>query len=380
MQRIRRVRRADLAQNTRRAGAIIVLIALTLPIVLCFVALGVDVAYMQLVRTELRVATDAATRAGGRRLSLSQDPKQAHQEAQRFAEFNSVAGDPLRLANRDIEFGTTVQAEEGGRWQFIPDQNQISAVRVTGSRKAGSLSGPVDLFFGRLMGKATFEPQHVAVTTQIDRDIALVLDRSGSMAAADDESTLGFWRGPKNAPRGWRWGDPVPPKARWLDLEYAVIEFLAELGRTPQSELVSLATFSSTAKLDQELTSDYTLIEVQVNGVSSSFKGGATNISHGMQEAITLLENSDRPLAARTMVVMTDGVWNRGVKPIMVAEEAAARGITVHAVTFSSEADRDTMMQVAEAGGGNYWHAPDGATLLKVFRAIAANSPTLLTE
>ena len=50
----------------------LVLIALLLVVFLGMVAFAVDVAYMQLVRTELRVATDAAARASGEALSRSQ--------------------------------------------------------------------------------------------------------------------------------------------------------------------------------------------------------------------------------------------------------------------------------------------------------------------
>ena len=50
----------------------LVLIALLLIVFLGMVAFTVDVAYMQLVRTQLRVATDAAARASGEALSRSQ--------------------------------------------------------------------------------------------------------------------------------------------------------------------------------------------------------------------------------------------------------------------------------------------------------------------
>ena len=58
--------------NLRRA-AMLVLIAVTLPLFLIMAAFTVDVAWMQLVRTELRTATDAAARAGAKELGLSQN-------------------------------------------------------------------------------------------------------------------------------------------------------------------------------------------------------------------------------------------------------------------------------------------------------------------
>ena len=58
-------------------------------------AFAVDVAWMQLVRTELRTSTDAAARAGAKELSLKQDQNAAQKKAKQAARRNLVAGDPL---------------------------------------------------------------------------------------------------------------------------------------------------------------------------------------------------------------------------------------------------------------------------------------------
>ncbi len=361
-----------------RRGAMMVLIAVSLPLFVMMAAFAVDTAYMQLTRTELRVATDAAARAGGRRLSINQDTGDARREARRAAGRNQVAGSRLLLANRNIEFGYSERANVNSRYVFDTSNPEINAIRINGKRTAGSRSGPINLFFAGALGARTFEPSHSAVSTQIDRDISLALDRSGSMAYASDESSW-RWR-PAAAPPGWGWGDPVPPNSRWLDLVNAVNGFLVELENTPQDEYVSLATFSSSARLDEGMTLNYNDIRTSVDGITQQFNGGATNIGQGMQESIDVLTDGSRPFAARTIVIMTDGIWNRGPNPITIAQQARAQGITVHAVTFSGEADQNTMRQVAEAGGGKYWHAPTGAALLAVFREIANNNPTLLTD
>src|SRR6188768_3984194 len=59
-------------RRPRRRGAMMVLIAVCLPLFLIMAAFAVDVAWMQLTRTELRTATDAASRAGAKTLSLAQ--------------------------------------------------------------------------------------------------------------------------------------------------------------------------------------------------------------------------------------------------------------------------------------------------------------------
>src|SRR5688572_18540768 len=95
----------DLTMNRRRTrsatrqGAMLVLIAVCLPLCIIMAAFAVDVAWMQLARTELRTATDAAARAGAKELSLSQDQNSARRRAKEAALRNTVAGEPLRLAN-----------------------------------------------------------------------------------------------------------------------------------------------------------------------------------------------------------------------------------------------------------------------------------------
>ena len=50
-------------KRSDRRGAMMVLIAICLPLCIIMAAFAIDVAWMQLVRTELRTSTDAAARA-----------------------------------------------------------------------------------------------------------------------------------------------------------------------------------------------------------------------------------------------------------------------------------------------------------------------------
>ena len=56
-----------------RRGAMSVLIAVTLPVLLAMAAFAIQFAYIDLGRVELRVATDAAAEAAARELSESGD-------------------------------------------------------------------------------------------------------------------------------------------------------------------------------------------------------------------------------------------------------------------------------------------------------------------
>jgi Flp pilus assembly protein TadG/uncharacterized protein YegL len=329
-----------------RRGAMLILIAVCIPILIVMAVFAVDVAYMELVRAELRSATDAAAHAGTRQLSLTQSAAQARTAAKDAASRNMVSGTGLQLADSDIDIGRSVRTGTA-RYAFTDGGTPSNSVRVTGLRTQSSLSGPINLFFARYLGQSSFEPVHQAIATQMDRDMALVLDQSGSMTGQ-----------------------------KWTDLNNAVSAFFAELNGTPQDELVSLETFHDTGQHHHNISSNYAQIS---STLSSLTPGGTTAVGEGMQEGIQSLSSTTR-LAAKALVVMTDGIHNQGIDPAPVALTAKDAGITVYTVTFGADADQLLMQQVATNGGGKHWHAPTGPDLIAVFQEIANTTPTLLTE
>ena len=64
-------------RGANRRGAMVVLIAVTIIILLIGAMFSVDVAYMHVVKAELRTATDAAARAGAATLARTQDANRA---------------------------------------------------------------------------------------------------------------------------------------------------------------------------------------------------------------------------------------------------------------------------------------------------------------
>ncbi len=359
----------------------LVLMAVTLPLIVMMAAFAIDIAWMQLVRTELRTATDAASRAGAKTLSLSQDEVAARAAARNAASRNLVAGTPLQMVDAEIEIGLGRQSTRNSRFVFSPNNPLKNAVRVTGNRTAASAGGPVNLFLGRVMGVNTFEPSQVATSTQLDRDICLVVDRSGSMMRA--VVGRGVPGGSCNAPHA--------TLSRWGGLNIAVAGFLAELNNTAQLEQCGLASYSqagnrcgitfTTSDINAQLDFNYQTIRNEMAFLSSQAVAGFTNIAAGIDNGILILTDPRaRPFAVKTMVLMTDGRKNRGIEPVISARRAAGLDITIHAVTFSDEADFPRMRAVAAATGGEHFHAPDAAALERIFRQIAATLPVLLTD
>ncbi|MEM9587146.1 MAG: VWA domain-containing protein [Planctomycetota bacterium] len=392
------------------------LMALVLPLLALLAAFCVNSAHMQLTKTELMVATDAAARAGGRAFSEYQTVDDAKEAAITTAALNTVNSEPLVISGNDgsneIEFGTTNQPGGfGSRYYFekIPtstvEQGLIvaSALRVN----ADHLS---NVLVSGLLDQDTFEPAHSAVAMQVDRDISLILDRSGSMEwvtfnwpsgvspwtydaldAGVDEGLLTEDDGSYYYASGvdsdeyqqWAWEHfhelgPAPQRP-WDDLVTAVDAFLNVLEGTSQEEQVSIASYASSATLDTYLEDDYANVRSTVDALNT---GGSTAIGLGMQQGIqALLDSAARPYAQKTMVVMTDGNHNRGISPLDVAQSfAGSYDLTIHTVTFGGGADQDLMADVAAACGGRHYHAADGSELVAIFEEIANNLPTILTQ
>lgn len=377
-------RRYRQARRARR-GAILILAAVLLPVFAIMAAFAVDVAWMQLVRTELRTATDSAARAGAKTLSMRQNVDEARAAAIDAAGRNMVAGEPLVVSDAEVEFGLSVP-DQDGRFQFTPDVEPYNAVHVEGLRITGSASGPVSLFFGGVMGVDTFEPIQRATSTMLDRDVCLVIDRSGSMGL----SIYSNWSG-----NGQNCG-PLDADTRFAALTEAIDDFLVELRSTYPEEHVAVASYSSwfrrycgrgaalnfdQADIRQELTDDYSLVEAVMADFMQNGIGGNTAIGEGLRKGIeAVMANGSRPFAQKTIVLMTDGLHNTGVSPAAIAADAAEQDITVHTVTFSPAADRNLMRQVASMTGGQHFHADTAGDLRTVFREIARTLPVLLTE
>jgi Ca-activated chloride channel family protein len=331
-----------------RRGAMLVLIAIMMLGFMVAVAFSVDVAMMHLSRTELRTATDAATKAAAATLADSVNVDQAITRGQQIAAANTVNGQALLLARSDFQFGRSQQLSSG-RFEFSPDSIPRNSVRVDGRRTFGSLSGPVPLFFGNILGVEYFEPQTQATATYIERDIALVVDRSGSMTGT-----------------------------KFLDLTAAIDIFVSTLDETPVDERVGLASYSEFATADVSLTSDLSQIS---SGVRALRLGGFTSISRGMEAGRTVMNSSRSPeFVERTMIVMTDGLHNRGPEPRTTAISLAADGVKIHTITFGRDADRRRMEEVALIGGGRHYHADNGTQLREIYREIALTLSTMITE
>jgi hypothetical protein len=364
----------------RRIGAITPLMALMLPVTLILAAFAINIAMLELNRTEMYISADAASRAAGREFALTSNQEIAKQVAREAARRNTVGGAALLLTDDDFAFGQAYRDESSMRYAFTPGGAYQNAVEITAKRTKGSRNGSINMPLSGFFGNANIEATQTSRVNQIEVDIALVIDRSGSMAYASDEPAK-YPPFPKNSPPGWAFGHAAPSESRWLDAVRAVEVFVGELEKSPMKELVSLTTYSDGAGIDQNLTADYKRIMASLDGYTKSFASGATNISGGINEGRKSLAISDaRNFAAKVMIVLTDGIDTTGSNPVNAAASAAEQQIMIFTITFSDEADKNTMEKVSAKGLGKHYHAANANDLNDIFRDIARQLPVLLTR
>ncbi len=369
-----------------RRGAILPMFAGLIPLVLTIGAFAINVAWMSLVDSEMQIASDTAARAAGTEFTNTQNLSSAQSRAMQAIQQNTVGGRTLTLTNANIVFGQSAlitPISPAGIAAFTPKnvtqatlgtgpgQVWVNAIQINVSQTFGFAEMPMPIPL--LSSTNGYSPGATSTSSQFDRDIVLVLDRSGSM---NDYSTDAAAWGPAGSGQAY-YG------SRWRELAAAVTVFDAFLNQTPQNEKISLVTFSTKSSQDVALTYSTSAIESRLNDITNNFLGGSTAIGDGIGSGIGLLTDSTRTrtFAKKTMIVMTDGIQNTGSDPVSQAEIAYRNcGIVVHAITFSNDADQIKGAAIAAAGGGVHYHAASGSALISVFEELARTLPTMLTR
>ena len=352
----------------------------------------VNLTQLSVAKTEIRLACDAAAKAGAVALGQSQDTQIARSAAQQVAADHAVNGHQILLRNVDVEFGNSYK-QPNGRFVFQLNTEPLNAVRVFARMSDNAATPSGEYFFRGIGDTTTFDLNYEAIATRVDHDLCLVVDRSGSMAwdlsnepfqypevAEEDSSIIQNYFLP-----------PHPTLSRWAAVRRTADVFFEELEDLPIEVQVGLVSYSSNfifglyeseaSTIESELTEEYSFLSERMQAIGEEEVIGNTNIASGMQAAVRVLTGDGSRITAKgTMVVLTDGIWNQGRDPLEVAAAAAAANMTVHTITFSDQADQETMAAVAAAGAGNHYHAPDEATLRAVFSEIAATLPAVLTQ
>ena len=243
-----------------RKGAMAVLVAISLIILLIAAAFSVDIAYMHLVRGELRIATDAAAKAAVTGLSLGGTRTDAVNQAIAYAGKNAVAGAPLRIDSSNVQVGG-VAYTPNGRWVFNANASPLTAASVTVHMARGTTTGEGHLFFGGLLGTSTFTPTMTSTAAFVRNKFCLCFDRSRSMTFDTTGRNESWPTSGSGYPHGvpssvgavriggrtydFRWLYPPCNDSRWYHLNIAANSFLDTLASSEMETPVALLTWAS---------------------------------------------------------------------------------------------------------------------------------------
>jgi hypothetical protein len=183
--------------SQRRRGAVAAQVAVSLTVICGFTALAVDVGHLYNAKAELQRAADASALAAAMAMTDwggSGPLANAKVAAQNLANKNKVLGEGVQLDQaEDMKFGAAHMGSDGKYtidWTET-DELKLNAVQVRLRRTEGSPSGPVPLYFARIFGLNSSDVASQATAVMTPRDIAFVLDLSGSH---NDDSSLRSYR------------------------------------------------------------------------------------------------------------------------------------------------------------------------------------------
>jgi Ca-activated chloride channel family protein len=161
------------------------------------------------------------------------------------------------------------------------------------------------------------------------------------------------------------------------------------LGRT--TDAIGLVSFSGEALTQVPLTVDYPVVLAAVDNLQSGQLEDGTAIGTAVATAANRLR--DAPGRSKVMVLLTDGVNNRGaIDPRTAAQAAASLGIRIYTIGVGSEGmaptpvgrgvfglryenrkveiDEPLLTDMARVSDGRYFRARDGAALQRIYELI----------
>ena len=158
-----------------------------------------------------------------------------------------------------------------------------------------------------------------------------------------------------------------------------------------QSDRIGVVAFAGEALTQVPLTTDYNVVLKAVDNLQAGQLEDGTAIGTGIATAANRLR--DAPGKSRVMIILTDGVNNRGdVDPLSAAKAAAVYGIKIYGIGVGSEGfapvpvgrdafglkfenqpvqiDEALLRQIAALSGGRYFRARDATSLGNIYSQI----------
>lgn len=261
-------------------------------------------------------------------------------------------------------------------WYILRRNKNSPSLTVSGTEQAGEFSTTFrhvlrHVLFGIRMAALAILAIILARPQSTDRwqdvttegiDIMLAVDISGSMLAQDFKPD------------------------RIEAAKNVATEFIA--GRP--NDRMGLVVFSGESFTQCPLTTDHATLINLLREIKSGIIEDGTAIGMGIATAVNRLKDSDA--ISRVIILLTDGVNNRGaIDPLTAADLALSFGIRVYTIGVGTmgeapypfpspfgvqlrnvpvEIDEDVLKKISAQTGGEYFRATDNNKLLEVYREI----------
>lgn len=173
------------------------------------------------------------------------------------------------------------------------------------------------------------------------------------------------------------------------------IQFIAE---RPHDRM-GIVVFAGESFSQCPLTTDRATLINLMKEVETGLIEDGTAIGNGLATAVARIKDSDAK--SRVIILLTDGVNNRGeIAPLMAAEIAKTYGIRVYAIGIGAkgmapypfmtergvviqqvpvEIDEDLLKQIAGMTDGRYFRATDNTKLIEIYNEINAMEKAKVT-
>ncbi len=164
------------------------------------------------------------------------------------------------------------------------------------------------------------------------------------------------------------------------------IEFISQR----PSDRMGIVVFAGESYTQCPLTTDRATLINLMKEVQTDLIEDGTAIGNGLATAVARMMDSDAP--SRVVILLTDGVNNRGeIAPMTAAEIAKTYGIRVYTIGVGAngtapypvmtpwgvevrnmqvEIDEELLKQVAQTTGGRYFRATDNTKLAEIYSEI----------
>lgn len=164
------------------------------------------------------------------------------------------------------------------------------------------------------------------------------------------------------------------------------IEFISQR----PSDRMGIVVFAGESFTQCPLTTDRATLINMMKEVQTDLIEDGTAIGNGLATAVARMKDSDAK--SRVVILLTDGVNNRGeITPQMAAEIAKTYGIRVYTIGVGAngmapypvmtpwgvevqnvkvEIDEDLLSEIADATGGRYFRATDNTKLAEIYSEI----------